>query len=400
MRQRPVRRAARLERVARRPGPRQRAAAQVVRDRPGDPVLDQRERPLGRPLRVEGARQGVGEERRVGEVDRRRGDLLAEPVRRAPPRPSAWSQPVESALGQLLEQRPDGARLHHHRVLARRQLRRLARRRPPWRPRARRAAVGSSADGRDRHAPRRSPSARPARCRSPSCRRRWCGRAHRPRRLSLLPRSSSATVHTPWASSARRSAAANAVGERVAAQRRVEHGGLGVVPVVGAGGLRRLEAGEGAGTGRCRGSRGALGAARRRRAAPRGPSEFVDARPTWPSTSTASSTSRRRRRWPGSAGCAAKRSISDRSRVTCASASAAGAAETAASASSRAFIWRWPSCDPHLDVAGSAPAPRRARRASSGPARPCRSPAPPGASTPTPSRRASQPAQKAGVWPA
>ena len=36
----------------------------------------------------------------------------------------------------------------------------------------------------------------------------------------------------------------------------------------------------------------------------------------------------------------AKRSISDRSRVTCARASAAGVAETAASASSRAFIWR------------------------------------------------------------
>ena len=94
----------------------------------------------------------------------------------------------------------------------------------------------------------------------------------------------------------------------------------------------------------------------------------------------------------------AKRSISDRSRVTCASASAAGAAETAASASSSVLGGR--SCDPHLDVpeAGRRGAvrdvhllPGLALAAVQDRLR---------AATPTPSRRRRIRAQKAGVWPA
>ena len=165
-------------------------------------------------------------------------------------------------------------------------------------------------------------------------------------------------------------------------------------------GCAGLEAGEGAGTGRCRGPRGALRARRRRRAAPRGRSEFVDARPTWPSASTANSTvtSSTAVAWVGR--LRAKRSISERSRVTCASASAAGAAETAASASSSGVHLARRSAIP----TSTSPEARRRRAVRDvhrlARARPCRSRAAPGASTPTPSRRASQPAQKSGVAPA
>ena len=98
-------------------------------------------------LGVEGARQRAREARRVGQVDARRRDPLAQ----APDERAAAlgvRQPVEGQAAEELEQRADGVVLEHHRVLARRERDRLLagdlappRAWPARRGRARRSSV-------------------------------------------------------------------------------------------------------------------------------------------------------------------------------------------------------------------------------------------------------------------
>ena len=89
--------AARRERVAGRPraaaGARRRAG--VVHDAVRDPVLDERQGRLGHALEVEGAGEGAGEPRAVGQVDGRGGDRVPSRPARAP-RPSAWARPLKA----------------------------------------------------------------------------------------------------------------------------------------------------------------------------------------------------------------------------------------------------------------------------------------------------------------
>ena len=327
--------------VTRDPG--QGAAAQVVHHGASHAVLDQRDRLLRRALGVEGARQRGAELRRVREVDRRGGDLLPEPTdQRAAP--LGVGQPVQSGVAQQLEQRADRGRLHHDRVRRPTGARRRSRGRAPSRRRARRAGRGpASTPPRPRW--RRSPSARPARCRSPSSGRRWCGRVLRRQRLSrprarppppTRPRAPRARAAAPWRRWSR--------ARRRRWQRRAPRS-------------RRRARGdrERAGRAQSRGVRGsgavaaaASAASRARRAQSRsdsGPVSLVAASPTCPSITIASSTvtSSIAVAWVGR--LAAKRSSSERSWVTWARASRVGAAATAASATSRAFK------RPHLHVA-------------------------------------------------
>ena len=188
--------------------------------------------------------------------------------------------------------------------------------------------------------------------------RRSCGRARRRRRWWPRARSTSPTVQMPCASSRCRSRRAKAVAS-AAPPAAGSSAAVRVVAVVGASGPRRGEARVGAGA-------AAAAAPRRRPTARRGAgaqrvrrrSRWWRRRPTWPS--------REHRDLHGHvvdrgglrrAGCAAKRSSSERSRVTWASASPAGAAATARLGDRRAR-----SSDAHLRRRGSAPAPRRARR--------------------------------------
>ena len=76
-------------------------------DRVGDPVLDQRQRSLRHALRVEAAREGAGRARRVGKVDARGTDTLADATAQC----SALlgvREPVEGEPAEELEQRSDG----------------------------------------------------------------------------------------------------------------------------------------------------------------------------------------------------------------------------------------------------------------------------------------------------
>ena len=92
--------------------------------RPGHALPDERQRVLRNALGVDGARQRARELRRVGQVDARRRDPLAE----APDERAATlgvREPVEGQAAEELDQRADGVVLEHHRVLARCELDRL-----------------------------------------------------------------------------------------------------------------------------------------------------------------------------------------------------------------------------------------------------------------------------------
>ena len=116
--------AARLDGVPGGPDPRQGGAAHVVDHPAGHAVLDQRQRPLGCALGIERARKRRAEEGRVGEVDRRRGDVVAEALDEGAAALRV-GEPVERGHAEQLEQAADGARLQHDRIVPGRQLGRL-----------------------------------------------------------------------------------------------------------------------------------------------------------------------------------------------------------------------------------------------------------------------------------
>ena len=120
--QRALGRAARLDGVAGRAGAvaGDRRGAQVVDDRVGDAVLDERHRPASaRPRRRRSAASVRGKRRRVAEVDRGRGDLLARGARSSAPRRSACARPLNASQPRELEQDGDGVGREHDGVLAR-----------------------------------------------------------------------------------------------------------------------------------------------------------------------------------------------------------------------------------------------------------------------------------------
>ena len=122
-----------------------------------DAVLDQRQRRLGRALGVEGARQGARVSGRVGQVDRGRGDRCAEPaVERAAA--LGVGEPVERRIRpSSSHSQPTACGLEHHRVLAGRQLRRLAAARAPCAAARSASARASRSRGGHRRSRRRSP---------------------------------------------------------------------------------------------------------------------------------------------------------------------------------------------------------------------------------------------------
>ena len=298
------------------------------------------------------------EERRVGEVDRRRRHLLAEPVHeahRAPRRGAARRERSRPAARAASRRRaapsPPGTRPAAA---------------PPARPAApalaaarSASAVGSSADGRDRHrrGVARAPAGRDADHLHVGVGGAVEGAApgavahgalvlrHGPdavgleRRAARRPRTQSASASPPSAGSS------GAVS--------------GSCPWWARAGCAAAKPGKAPGPAALAAApRGRSARGRRRRAAPRGRVRWSrrgrrGRRPAPPAR-----PSRRRRRWPASAGCAAKRSSSDRSRVTCASASAAGAAATAASATLEGVHRRGPHAIPTSTSrkrAGAAP---------------------------------------------
>ena len=98
--------------------PRAGGRPRVVHHRLGHALADERQRVLGYALGVDGARQRARGLRRVGQVDARRRDPLAE----APDERAAAlgvGEPVEGQAAEELEQRADGVVLQHHRVFAR-----------------------------------------------------------------------------------------------------------------------------------------------------------------------------------------------------------------------------------------------------------------------------------------
>ena len=275
---------------------------------------------------------------RVGQVDRGRRDL----VRRAGPssalRPSAYARPLNAQPAEQVEQPADRLRLEHHRVLARRQLGRLARSRPPSARRARPARARRVAPTRHRGLGRVAAAA--ARRDADDLHER-VGRAARTRAALGRDRhacSCSATVQIAVRLDAVLGGHLERVGERGAARRRVELGGRRVEAVRGRGG---------SGSGRSRGSVAVAGEPPRRAAAAApGAAHVARAtrrRPRWSpparrgrraATAISTVTSSIAVAWVGRE--RAKRSISERSRVTSASASAPGRAAAARSASSSA----------------------------------------------------------------
>ena len=327
-------------------------------------------RPLARALGVEAARQAEPVARRVGEVDGRRGHLLAEPPRE---RAAALrvGQPVERARREQVEQLTHRVRLHHDRVLARAPA-------PPASPRERGLAGGAlgertpASSSATAAPPRRRNrcGGRQARCRSPSCRRPWCGRSPPPApsvTRALVLRDRPDPVRLEPGRSADRERGRQRLRRPVPGRAR-RWRGRG--PVVGAARARRGEAREGRPAPLPRPPR-PLPWPRRGAAArvPPGRSRFVVARPTWPSAHH-----RELDRHVVDGGglgrpVAAKRSISERSRARRGERLGRRRRETARLGE----LERVQSHDPDLDVAEAGRRGAVGDAHQSGPARPCRS---------------------------
>ena len=339
-------------------------------------VLDQRQRaPWACPRRRRRAAACAGS---AGESERliaRRGHPRRRAGRRARRGPRRAARPLRRSHAEQVEQPADGVRLDDHRVLARRELRPARRRPRPCAPPARASVRGVELGRRDRGASR--VAAAPARGDADHLHegvghalrdaagdagagrdRRFC-LGGGPDAVGLARRAAGAT--------------AKAASRARAAARRVELGGLGVVAGVRA---RRAPA---------RGSPGrrpappavarrASAAARRPRARRRA-SRRRSRRSSRPADVPVADTVISTVTSSMAVACVgrerAKRSSSERSRVTGAPSAVRGRGDAA----QRALAPASPDGSRHADLRrrGSAPAPSRARRASPGPARPCRS---------------------------